>query len=418
MNGSRLTVAMFVFLFFYSSLVLAATYVTDSTASSANTACSEASPCNTIQKSLNKHTATSQCDNILVKNGTYNQALSTTIGGSSELCRLTITNYPGHSPIIDGTSISGNGVCLFCNADVPSERISYVTFSGFEVRNWSLGGGSAIKYTNADHMIIENNHIHDNLAGAGVLGGGVSSIIRNNRIHSNGPSVEPYNHGLYMTGSNNQYYNNLIWNNQGYAIQLRGQNFANHPGYPSASYANTENNLIANNVMAYQLGSGMNTWRAETGASANNNLIYSNIFFQNARRSGSSTCGINFFSSSGHNVRRNVQFCSGTASSSFSTSTCTSCTITSNYGGTGANLSMTNPAMQTAPLTFAGTPDFHLTTGSVAIDFGLNLYSLGITTDFDGIARPSNPALSFETGAYEFGADTTPPEPPTGVSIQ
>jgi hypothetical protein len=57
--------------------------------------------------------------------------------------------------------------------------------------------------------------------------------------------------------------------------------------------------------------------------------------------------------------------------------------------------------------------DFHLTTGSPAIDAGV---TTAVTIDYDGNSRPQGSA--YDIGAYEFLSGSAPvrPAPPTNLS--
>jgi len=60
--------------------------------------------------------------------------------------------------------------------------------------------------------------------------------------------------------------------------------------------------------------------------------------------------------------------------------------------------------------------DYSLRSGSPAIDKGIDLRSVGVTSDRIGTPRPSGPA--FDIGAYEFnGGGTSLPQPPTALHI-
>jgi len=59
-----------------------------------------------------------------------------------------------------------------------------------------------------------------------------------------------------------------------------------------------------------------------------------------------------------------------------------------------------------------GSKDMHLKSGSPAIDAGANL---GYSADYDGRSVPSGSAA--DLGAFEFGAATAVPSPPTNVRI-
>jgi hypothetical protein len=64
----------------------------------------------------------------------------------------------------------------------------------------------------------------------------------------------------------------------------------------------------------------------------------------------------------------------------------------------------------------ATAADFRLKTGSLAINGGVNLYSLGVTKDFAGASRPQTGA--FDVGAYEFGTgDSNVPAAPLQFAV-
>lgn len=85
---------------------------------------------------------------------------------------------------------------------------------------------------------------------------------------------------------------------------------------------------------------------------------------------------------------------------------CYTCTATSCSANLTENDVYTNPAQY----------DLRPKAGSVTIDAGSNL-SAYFTTDYSGISRPQGPA--WDIGAYEFvpGGDTTAPAAPSGLSV-
>jgi hypothetical protein len=130
--------------------------------------------------------------------------------------------------------------------------------------------------------------------------------------------------------------------------------------------------------------------------------ISNNIFYQNvAGRPGG---GVEFFGApgmnTGHTVTRNVFFGSNSGGAMLSgIASCIDCVLAPND-------TTNNPNMVNAPLTRPSSPDFHLKTGSAAIDFGLNLTANGLTKDFEGKDRPVG--NGFDIGAYEFSTGEAP----------
>jgi|CXWL01.1.fsa_nt_gi parallel beta-helix repeat protein len=173
-------------------------------------------------------------------------------------------------------------------------------------------------------------------------------IIRNNRFYDNGirgtlkTTLEHSASVIITRGRNNRVYNNLVYNSYG-GVRVWG---------------NADNTLVANNTIYGNVTYGIKV----DGATNENTRIVNNISWGNP---------------DGQIVNEG-----------------TNTTIEGN------NLT-SNPGVVNA----AGA-DFHLLAGSPAINAGANLYSLGVTKDFAGIARPQTGA--FEIGAYEYGSAPAP----------
>lgn len=152
------------------------------------------SPWKTIQ-----HAATSlhAGDTAYVRAGTYNELVTIGVSGSASGGYITFANYPGESPIIDGTGLS---IPNNQNGLVTIQNQNYVIVQGFEIRNYSTsstanvpigifvtGSGSFIK--------ILNNHIHNivtsasgctaNALGLAVYGSTSTASINNLTIDHN-----------------------------------------------------------------------------------------------------------------------------------------------------------------------------------------------------------------------------------------
>ena len=95
--------------------------------------------------------------------------------------------------------------------------------------------------------------------------------------------------------------------------------------------------------------------------------------------------------------------------------------IQTNTGGQGYTqsnniINTSNPNMANAPATVPASPDFRLIAGSIAIDFGVNLETVGLVTDFEGNRRPQG--SSHDAGSYEVGGQSGPaPSPPKGLRV-
>lgn len=150
---------------------------------------SEAKPWLTI-----KHAAQSLSagDTVLVKNGTYTDAIR--LGSSGTPGKyITYKSYPGHSPIIDGGASKANKLIDWRGSPSKGKDKNYIIFDGFEVRNaaqWAF-------WVEGDHSIIRNCTIHDTGHTGIIVIDSDYVTISNNEIYNtgwNGMSLESGNH--------------------------------------------------------------------------------------------------------------------------------------------------------------------------------------------------------------------------------
>jgi hypothetical protein len=379
------------------SLVTATTYFVDKfIGDNSHAGTTESTPFLTIQKCFNILIANNAPGDIcLVKNGTYNESptIDATLQGAAA-DPIIIKNFPGHTPKIDCSGL-GYTNCVGLNPNgTNTKRISYVTFEGFQVTGAAASG---IKFNSADHLTIRRNIVYSN-GNSGIMGSGYLVTIDRNVVRSNG-SISGKSHGMYLLGTGYIVTNNIIDGNAAYGIQSCAKAF-NPSVLPDENYANFQG-LIANNTCSYQVTRGCVVLWADTGKNFNV-TISNNIFYQNiAGRPGG---GVEFFGApgmnTGHTVTRNVFFGSNSGGAMLSgIASCIDCVLAPND-------TTNNPNMVNAPLTRPSSPDFHLKTGSAAIDFGLNLTANGLTKDFEGKDRPVG--NGFDIGAYEFSTGEAP----------
>ena len=118
------------------------------------------SPMRTIQHAVANATPGTT---ILVRGGVYHEQVNLTRSGSAAGGYITLQNYVGEKPVIDGTGLqlpSGSTTGLFTLSDV-----SYVKLIGFEIRNLSSGSADVVPagifVTGAgNHLLITNNYVH------------------------------------------------------------------------------------------------------------------------------------------------------------------------------------------------------------------------------------------------------------------
>ncbi|MBI4947334.1 MAG: right-handed parallel beta-helix repeat-containing protein [Bacteroidetes bacterium] len=162
---------------------------------------------------------------VRVYNGTYTETVTTNsalVPGVSG--RLLIKAASGQSPVIDGASTRARAFDI-------SE--SYVTVSGFEVKNHTADG---IKIAGGNNIITQNI-VHDNTAyGILIYGGGNSNEVSYNKVYNttSGTGIK------IIASSSGNIHHNLIYNNYQDGIQIGETSFA-------ANSATVKNNTCYGN---------------------------------------------------------------------------------------------------------------------------------------------------------------------------
>lgn len=119
-----------------------------------------AAPWRTIQHAANSVHAG---DTVQVEGGTYNEIVTLTTSGNATQGYITFTNYPGQSPIVDGTGLVAGGQTGLFSLE---GTFNYIVIRGFEIRNFSSSTRgkvpAGIDFEGAGSNIeILNNHIHN-----------------------------------------------------------------------------------------------------------------------------------------------------------------------------------------------------------------------------------------------------------------
>jgi len=382
------------------NVVLAADYYVDKnhgSASDSNDGTSESLPWLTINKAATTLTAG---DTVYVKDGEYNEAVVISNSGSVG-SPITFKNYPGHSPVIDGTDvvISSNYALIYANSK------DYIIIDGFEFRD---SDENCLNMWRCDEFIIRNNLIHSNdvngrdcvLAGyseGGLIennevydcGGNAINIssttdvvVKSNYIHDNpnhtGVNIFPVTTDSQVDFSgNNVFYNkitgctsgiysrhqtnniiafNLIYDND--VSNASGIYFHHTDGDETTTTANTKvyNNTIVNN----------DNYGIEVEQHHNldikNNIIYGSTVAMSFE-SGSTT---------GHTIDYNLY----TASSNFRWGSGDNI----NFATWKTNSSQDANSSEDDPLF---NSNYYITNGSPAINNGDNQYSDGDGNQFD-----------------------------------
>jgi hypothetical protein len=138
--------------------VSADTFYVSTTGTDTNSG-SLASPWLTIQKAAD---TLAPGDTVLVRGGIYPERITVNVSGNSSTAWVTFQNYPGETPILDGTSLTvpsaDNGMFLI-------QDKGFIAIQGFEIRN----------YRSSTKNIVP--------AGIFVSGASHDITIRSNRVH-------------------------------------------------------------------------------------------------------------------------------------------------------------------------------------------------------------------------------------------
>lgn len=204
-------------------------------------------PFKTVQKGINS--ITQPGDSVIVRGGVYSEKIN--IGSSksgNSTNRVVIQAYAGETPILDGTNVT------FVNDGDKMVNIgaSYVTFSGFEVRNAQAKGISV----DGNYNIIENNKVHD--------------------LRRYGISVYRWLNSPIPTGNiirNNEVYNVMLKNLQG-AMGGGGWDAIIAVGGDNAENIGPTETTIEGNIVHHGWGEGIMCFGGATKCYIRKNTVY------------------------------------------------------------------------------------------------------------------------------------------------
>jgi hypothetical protein len=119
-------------------------------------------PWRTLQQAANSVHAG---DTVEVESGTYNEIVTMKTSGNATQGYITFTNYPGQSPVLDGTglSVGSSGQTGLFSLE---GTFNYIIIQGFEIQNFKSSAKGktpvGIDFEGAGSNIeILNNHIHN-----------------------------------------------------------------------------------------------------------------------------------------------------------------------------------------------------------------------------------------------------------------
>lgn len=200
-------------------------------------------------------------DTALVRGGIYSERVTVKVSGSAAGGMVTLQNYPGETPIVDGTGLSvptaDTGLFLLINR-------SYVVIKGFEIRNYKTANSAlapaGIQVIGAsNHIQLRNNNIHhieNNFNGAdanafGIAAYGTSSAQSLNNLVIDGNDVHNLKTGssesVVLNGNVEQF---RVTNNRVHDNNNIGIDFIGFEGTcPTAALDQARNGVCQNNTV-------------------------------------------------------------------------------------------------------------------------------------------------------------------------
>jgi len=220
-----------------------------------NNSGSYTAPWLTIQHAANSVSAGAT---VYVEAGTYNESVNFPASGTAANY-ITFESYPGQTAVIDGTGLSPSGTQGLINII----NQSYVTVSGFEIRNyttskasvtpagiWVTGSGSGVNLlNNLVHNITTTSEKSGNAFGVAVYGTSSTPItnltISRNQVY-NLKTGESESMNVDGNVTHFSITNNVVHDNDNIGIDAIGFEGVGPTGYDQASYGEVSGNTVYN----------------------------------------------------------------------------------------------------------------------------------------------------------------------------
>ncbi|TBZ36055.1 calcium-binding protein [Rhizobium leguminosarum] len=389
---------------------------------------SATSPFRTISEAMSANLRPG--DEVVVKAGTYNESINIDKDGSAAGDITLRSEVPG-AALIRPPAGSYTGISVNAN---------YVTIDGFDIKG---GNGDGIEANNVHHVSILNNKVHD--SGESGIQFNYSDFVKivGNETYNNASSgwfsgISIYENRNITGDTSTTGYRNIVQNNishdnvtktgahtDGNGIIIDDFQSTQTDGHPNYTFKTlVDNNLVyenggkgiqvawsdsvtvQNNTAYHNNQDPLNdgTWRGElSNAQSSNNTWVNNIAVADPSVNKNNTAVDN--TSYGGYTNANVVWANNNT-----------------YNGTAGQASVRTDGGNAMPSTangnklgvdphFAGaaSDNFHLASGSAAIDGGTAKYGVG-SVDLDGHARVVG---TVDMGAYESGSSATPGTPTT-----
>jgi hypothetical protein len=172
---------------------------------------------------------------VYVRGGSYAEVVGLNISGLAS-APITITNYPGESPVIDGQGTLGGSTYSGVLVNISG---NYINFSGFAIRNSTSGG-----------LFVPGSHC----------------------LISNISSDHNQNYGIITFGTYNTIQDSLV-----YSDCLANENLGGGGNSSGLSASHTSGpNTIQRNLVTDVWGEGLSTFQAD-GTIIQDNIVHDNM---------------------------------------------------------------------------------------------------------------------------------------------
>ncbi|MTK53252.1 right-handed parallel beta-helix repeat-containing protein [Paludibacter sp.] len=341
-------------------------------------------------------------DTLYIREGIYNEAINEYRikfpGGSSWQKAVTIAGYPGEKIIIQPRTGESEVLRLMGS----SGGTCYVVFDNLILDGINITSNIVkITYTGtnpnntAHHIRIQNCELkHAKTNGIFVDAESDHNEFINLKIHDNGTS--DFDHGMYITGSNNLIEKCEIYRNAGWGIHI----YTEHKP-ARANYNIVRRNNIHNNARAGNRGFGIIV------SSGTENTVYNNLIWSNNGGIQIDYHAVNasiynntiWSNNNGKTHESGIKAGAGSINARIVNNISWDHKA-GNIFNAGINTYLSNNLTDKSPLFLnSSTLDFRLQKESPAINAGKNLFPL-ITDDYNGIRRPQDSA--YDIGAFEY----------------
>jgi parallel beta-helix repeat protein len=317
------------------------------------------------------------------------------------------------------------------NDGINIENADRIVIDGFKVINQPRSG---IRIAVSDFVVIKNNYCTSNNTW-GIFTGFTNDLL----IENNTCSYSAQQHGIYVSNSGDRpiVRNNECFNNTGCGIQLNADvsqggdgiisnaviegNVLHDNGTGGGSAINldgVQNSVIYNNLIYNNHATGIALFMIDGAEGSKNNKVYNNTIInpQDARwamlvNSGSTgdTLYNNIFINH-HSFRGSISVDQSSLQNFFSDYNIVSDRLSNDDGE--SNMSLADwqklgydihsniAAPEDQLFVNYSTGDFHLLSGSQAVDAGTGLVSSVVTDDIANVSRPRG--NGFDIGAFEY----------------